>query len=459
MNCLVTKLKGTVNDNSLPKLGSMLFKLETTTTSLVKIEAIGKDVSFSSADGSNVLSTSSNGDNKTNVVNVSEINTVFYIDASKGVTISIDNKYNLEKLDVSWTTNPNELTVDLNFEDLKYCKKLSWLALYSMTLTGDISALQNLTALTAIRLFRTQVSGDISVLSGLTALTDISLDNTEVSGDISELQNLTALTAINLNNTGVSGDISALSRLTALTAIRLFRTQVSGDISVLSGLTALTAIDLNSTQVSGDISALQNLTALTAISLYSTEVSGSLDSLANLPSGLTFNIGNKTLSGDYFKFLNEHTNSDVVCSGNFNYTTKSWSGKSYRRVGGDDFTCNNLDNFLNDFQVVSVSNTNIYVSPSIKMKGTRTSASDSAIATLQGKGFTVTVPVATDANAISLMSARTNENFGIAYKDKELIVEPVDLTKMVIVPASGVTVKTFDTKENAEKFIEDNRFV
>ena len=299
MDCLITKLKGTVNDGSLPKLGSMLFKLKTTTTNLVKIEAIGKDVSFSSADGSNVFSTNLSGENKTNVVNVGESNTIFYVDASKGITISIDNKYNLEKLDVYRSVDHNELTVDLNFEDLKYCKKLNWLALISMNLTGDISALQNLTALTNIGLYNTQVTGDIS--------------------------------------------------------------------------------------------ALQNLTALTTIYLYSTNVTGSLDSLANLPSGLVFDMGNETLTGDYFKFLNEHTNSDVVCSGNFNYTTKSWSGKSYKRIGGDDFTCDNLDNFLNDFQVVSVSSTNSSVSPSIKMKGTRTPASDAAISALQSKGFTVSI--------------------------------------------------------------------
>ena len=149
MDCLITKLKGTVNDGSLPKLGSMLFKLKTTVTNLVKIEAIGKDVSFSSADGSKVFSTSSNGENKTNVVNVGESNTIFYVDASKGVTISIDNKYNLEKLDVF---EGADLTMDIDFADLKYCKKLSWLALTTMNLTGDISALQNLTALTDISL-------------------------------------------------------------------------------------------------------------------------------------------------------------------------------------------------------------------------------------------------------------------------------------------------------------------
>ena len=90
------------------------------------------------------------------------------------------------------------------------------------------------------------------------------------------------------------------------------------------------------------------------------------------------------------------------------------------------------------------------------MKGTRTSASDAAISVLQGKGFTVNVPAVTDSNSISLMSEVPNENFGIAYKDKELIVELVDLSKMQIYPADGVTVKTFATKEGAEKYIKNN---
>lgn len=94
----------------------------------------------------------------------------------------------------------------------------------------------------------------------------------------------------------------------------------------------------------------------------------------------------------------------------------------------------------------------------ISVTGTRTSASDSAISTLQEKGFTVTVPTATDANSISTMSLDSG-NYGIAYKDKELIVEPVDLTKMQIYPASDVTVKKFDTPEDAEKFIKDNGLV
>ena len=487
MDCLLTKLKGTVNDDTLMKIGEIrIVKTKATewdaATQKFSIQ-FNKDVELEIVgDGYFTDKTGSSNLGKTQKI-TANTETGVYV-SNSDFEISIPNKYALTKLRLhyqssdGWSrypetkylkgglsaliyaTNLEELGLNaiLNLGDISFIKNLTKLTRIDFTdssVTGDISALSGLTALTDIVLSNTQVTGDILALQNLTALTDAYFTNTQVTGDISALSGLKALTDIRLSNTQVTGDISALSGLTALTIIRLYSTQVTGDISALQNLTALTGIHLYSTQVTGDISALSGLTALTDIVLYTTNITGSLDSLANLPSGLAFDMGNETLTGDYFKFLNEHTNSAIVCSGNFSYTTKSWSGKSYRRVGGDEFTCNNLDNFLNDFQVVSVSSIG-GSSPSIKMKGTRTSASDDAISALQGKGFTVTVSAATDASSLILMSVNSLDsgNYGIAYKDKELIVEPVDLSKMQIYPASDVTVKKFDTPEDAEKFIK-----
>jgi hypothetical protein len=396
MDCLITKLKGTVNDDTLMKIGEIR---------IVKTKATGWDTATQNfaikfnkdveleivGDGYFTDKTGSSNLGKTKKI-TANTETGVYV-SNSDFEISIPDKYALTKLKLHYQSADGWS----KYPETKYVK------------------------------------GGLSAFIYSTNLEELGLNTILNLGDISPIKNLTKLTKIDFEGSSVTGDISALQNLTALTDISLSGTQVSGDISALSGLTALTNI-----------------------SLYSTQVTGNLDSLANLPSGLTFDMGKNTLTGDYFKFLNEHTNSDVVCSGNFSYTTKSWSGKSYRRAGGDDFTCNDLDNFLNDFQVVSLSSTNRYVSPSIKMKGTRTSASDAAISVLQGKGFTVNVPAVTDSNSISLMSEVPNENFGIAYKDKELIVELVDLSKMQIYPADGVTVKTFATKEGAEKYIKNN---
>lgn len=78
---------------------------------------------------------------------------------------------------------------------------------------------------------------------------------------------------------------------------------------------------------------------------------------------------------------------------------------------------------------------------------------------VQEKGYTVTVPEATDAASIMTMAANGLENFGVAYKDGQLVVGPVDLSKQKIYPAPGVTVETFATKEEAERFIEEKGLV
>jgi len=109
-----------------------------------------------------------------------------------------------------------------------------------------------------------QLSGDISAVQNLTSLTTLNLGFTSVSGDISVVQNLTSLTTLRLNNTSVSGDISVVQNLTSLTILTLDNTSVSGDISVVQNLTSLTSLYLNNTSVGYATvgSYLRNLTAL-----------------------------------------------------------------------------------------------------------------------------------------------------------------------------------------------------
>jgi len=160
--------------------------------------------------------------------------------------------------------------------DIRTLRNLStsliYLSLSNTSVSGDISAVQNLTSLTGLNLSSTSVSGDISAVQNLTSLIYLSLYNTSVSGDISAVQNLTSLTDLRLYNTSVSGDISAVQNLTSLIYLSLSSTSVSGDISAVQILTSLTTLSLNNTSVSGDISAVQNLTSLTTLRLYNTSV-------------------------------------------------------------------------------------------------------------------------------------------------------------------------------------------
>ena len=194
--------------------------------------------------------------------------------------------------------------------------------------------------------------------------------NTTSSGDISALKGLTALTTINLYNcSNVSGDISALKGLTALTTLKLLNTNVSGDISALGTLVNLTYFDLSSSKkISGSISSLSNLAKLTNFKLKASEVSGDL---ATLPADCIFASLDKLAK---FTWGSRPTNAKIVA------------------IEGSP-TISNIDKMLQDQAACqsAISSSDLAYYKTITATGTRTSASDAAVQTLQSKGYTVSI--------------------------------------------------------------------
>ena len=80
---------------------------------------------------------------------------------------------------------------------------MTYLDLYSTSVSGDIINLSDLTNLTYLHLGGISVSGDIANLSGLTNLVVLSLGGISVSGDIANLSGLTGLTYLHLGGTSV----------------------------------------------------------------------------------------------------------------------------------------------------------------------------------------------------------------------------------------------------------------
>ena len=407
MDCLVTKLKGSVNDPSLLKLGQTSFKVNCSIASHFVLYTRG-EVIISTKSGNAVLSDNSGMTNKVNRLSVSNINEYskyVYVNTN-GATeeIIIDSYYNVRGF-VFDDANAN-IDASKLISLIPYFNK----PLYEITYAGEIPV--------ELELFK-----DNPVQRGVYLLNAV--------GDIANLAT-SFHTPGEVGSSHIAGDIY-------------------GDINAFNGALLGNLNMYNNLAINGNIGTLE-MPNVTRLQIYSTSISGDVETLvSNCPKLTYLNAGDVELTGDYFSALSSRSFSELVCSGNFTYSSQSFSGKTYGRVGGDNFTCINLDGFLNAFQQANASSG----TKSIKMSGTRTSASDDAISTLQEKGFTVTVPVATDVSSISLMSVNSLDsgNYGIAYKDKELIVKPVDFTKMQIYPASGVTVEKFDTKENAEKFI------
>lgn len=141
----------------------------------------------------------------------------------------------------------------------------------------------------------------------------------------------------------------------------LYTDAFTGDISGISKCTGLTMIALLNDNISGDLSAVKNLSGLTSLSLY-----GNITGDASL---LPANIELCLLSYKaHISWNSERPVSSTIPS----------------IIGAP--LVDNLDAMLiNMAKCKATSNKSIYV------RGTRTSASDSAISTLQGMGYTVSI--------------------------------------------------------------------
>ena len=442
MDCLVTKLNGNVSDDSLLKLGEFRIKVNRVKSPTNKTQSIflltDKDITIEIVgEGYFTDNTLLANNGKRLSISANSETSVYF--SNGDFYISIPNKYALKK--VNSTTNSTSSDSSNKFfsiDDLKYSDIVSY-NINSNQVTGDLSSVKNWKNVEFLILNTTQVTGDIANIKNLTKLKSIYLGETKLTGDVSAFSNLVNLDTINAVYSNISGDISALSSLSA---------------EKLKGITISTSLDLSSPLTHGDIASFKNLLALRTINIDG--LSGDVGSLETLPELDYLSLKNgSSLTGDLAKLADtcrflSAVNSDC----NFTWATTRPSSAKILAIEGKP-KIDNIDKMLQNqaqCQKGFIDSEQIWFKM-ITATGTRTSASDGAISTLQEKGYTISVPVATDTSSVSLISTMANNNFAIAYKDKELIVGPVDLTEMQIYPASDVTVKKFDTKENAEKFI------
>ena len=187
-------------------------------------------------------------------------------------------------------------------------------------------------------------------------------------------------------------DIEAVSYSKGLTELNVRSVQLSGDISALKNLTALTTLSFDNNQLSGDISALKNLTALTVIRIVNVPgVFGNLSNLSNLVKLREINMQHATISGDIATLP-----SSVCFISLFNNKgTTTWSTRptSSKIIALESVSISNIDEMLinqaNCQTGYKVSDPSYY--KVISASGTRTTASDDAVATLQQKGYTISI--------------------------------------------------------------------
>ena len=188
----------------------------------------------------------------------------------------------------------------------------------------------------------------------------------KLSFDIESLKYSTNITTLFLRNTQVTGDIAVFGKLTSLTKLLLDNTQVTGDIAVFGKLPNLSEVPfVNNTKVTGDISVYKN-TKGNQLRFVGTSVYGDLSVLPN----------------------------NVLWVQGGNTGTFTWTGIKNRTniLAVEKCKCNKIDAFLNDMATLEAKFIDEQIwYKTISLIGTRTSASDAAVQTLQSKGYTVSI--------------------------------------------------------------------
>ena len=325
--CLITKLNGSVQNDSLLRIGEFCIKVS-------KVESPTADsqrfVVNNSKDaqlriiGDGYFTNETLSENKGKALNITANTetTVYFSNGDYEVVVS--EKYSLKQVSThigtSWKIYKGKLSFDIDL--LKYSPDISFLALSATKVTGDIAVLGNLTGLTHLTIDNTQVTGDIAVLGKLTGLTHLTIDNTQVTGDIAVLGKLTGLTQIpSINRTGVTGDIAVYKNSNFKTLL-LRGTSVYGDLSVL-------------------------------------------------PNSILWVQADRNTTGTF-----------------------TWTGIKHRTniLAVENCKCNKIDAFLNDMATLEAKFADEQIwYKTISLIGTRTSASDAAVQTLQSKGYTVSI--------------------------------------------------------------------
>lgn len=299
--CLVTKLKGTVNDDSLPKLGELIIevnnvsskKLELTYTG-VNIRTCGNiTISNTAYDNAKLVS----GTGKIFLSNEGEENQVYEIKTWGEVGFSFPN------LNSIFLKNCSIMYISNKGYDTPLSRSRNRLNLSNTNVIGKYSDFTNSEIISII--YSTWNGGEVF--------------------DIDQLPNNSNVTLIELSGMNVKGDIS---RLNATNYPKITRLKFWGN--------------KNAEGLHGDISKLT-------------------------PDG---NLLYLTRSSAGYSWSNRPSN----------YKVLAMSGANLN---------NDIDKML--INQASLEEGSSYEYKSISVIGTRTSASDEAVATLQGKGFTISV--------------------------------------------------------------------
>lgn len=196
-NCLVQKLKSTVNVEHPQYLGALTIHVKQMVPEVIKqntVRILAKEGTvIRTADGSSRLAITSSGfsnvpTNLSSSVTIDAHGTrILYMDSSASYDIIFEDKYNIEIFQADNNT-AQERVWNINIDELPYCSILN-----------DFYLAHN-----------KDTEGDIKSVASLTSLTQMTLQDTKITGDVYSIKDLTNLTLLNVQSTGIYGEIKPL---------------------------------------------------------------------------------------------------------------------------------------------------------------------------------------------------------------------------------------------------------
>lgn len=343
--CLVTQLNGACNDNSLYKVGEIRAtygKLNSPTkdTQFLTFSSID-DIDLEITEGGYFVSPD-NLDTSSGTKKHGNESIGVWISNTGGV-LHILNKYALKSINVRANA-----TVSFDVKDFLYCDNLEDIKSNTNSESfGDIASLGNLPKINSISLYGNNLYGDIASLGNL-QLSGLQLSSNNIKGDIASL-NIKGLKTLQIANTEITGDISTLD----MPNLEWFSVSkgIFGDISKFKcgdNTRVMSQDPSDMCDITGDLSEC-NVASVTG--LYYNQA-------------FTWGNGTKTKN---FMILNYGTP----------FATDEDVDRMLIRQATLDFR-----------EGIVASNVPISI---MCRKGTRTSASDSAVATLKQRGLSIAI--------------------------------------------------------------------
>lgn len=427
-NCLLVKLPDAVADSEFPRLGQLRIHMKKNTLGIVFSVAVASSVqAVATVEGSYFTSEDGTADlgqeiripaNTVTTIYVANNDADIFIEkkqiyhfgpfasgARETYSVDLNDLKNIETrmlISINNTDNAygdiENLPANLYFIDGTSCGiagDISGLNLQNLTrfnmgytnINGDIACFANSPSLAHLVLRNTKVTGNLSALSALNLQT-LDISDTDIVANLSDVANMTNMISLAISK-NTTGDLSSISGLTLLSGSLDIHNGngITGDLSDVSSMTGLTFLYFSGQKITGDLSSISGLVNATNISLGSCECEGNVSNLADMPNLIFFSCagennamtGNLAALPDSLAMFTAGSNSEFVWSGTRSSSAKIISMRGVRLGEYVDAMLNNQANCV------------ATATKEMRVYGERTSASDSAVATLNSKGYTVFV--------------------------------------------------------------------